>query len=45
MPAEVGQSAPEFSLLSQSGDRVSLSQYKGQKNVVLSFHVYDFTGG
>ena len=45
MAAEVGQMAPDFTLPSQTGARVSLSQYKGQKWVVLSFHVFDFTGG
>ena len=45
MAAEVGQSAPDFDLPSHLADRVSLSQYKGKKLVVLSFHVFDFTGG
>ena len=45
MAAEVGQSAPDFSLPSHTGDSVSLSQYKGEKAVVLSFHVFDFTSG
>ena len=45
MAGEVGRTAPDFSLPSQTGDRVSLSQYKGQKHVVLSFYVFDFTGG
>ena len=45
MAAEVGEGAPDFSLFSQSGERVSLSQYRGQKMVVLSFYVFDFTGG
>ena len=44
MPAEVGQPAPDFNLPSNAGDKVSLSQYKGQKSVVLSFHLFDFTG-
>jgi len=44
MAGEVGQPAPDFSLLSNTGERVTLSQYKGQKHVVLSFHVFDFTG-
>jgi len=35
--------APEFTLPSHTGERVSLSQFKGQKHVVLSFHVFDFT--
>jgi peroxiredoxin (alkyl hydroperoxide reductase subunit C) len=34
---KVGSAAPDFSLGAVSGDRVSLSQYKGKKNVVLSF--------
>jgi peroxiredoxin len=45
MAAEVGQPAPDFSLPSHMGDKVSLSQYQGDKNVVLSFHIFDFTGG
>ena len=42
---EVGQSAPDFTLPAHSGESVTLGQYKGQKNVVLSFHVASFTGG
>ena len=45
MAAEVGQQAPDFSLPSQDGQRVGLSQYRGQKYVVLSFYVFDFTSG
>ena len=45
MPAEVGDVAPDFTLPSVSEGDVSLSQYKGEKSVVLSFHVLDFTGG
>ena len=45
MAAEVGQPAPDFNLFSDKGERVRLSQYKGEKHVVLSFHVFDFTGG
>ena len=41
----VGQPAPDFTLGQRDGTSVTLSQYKGQKNVVLSFHVYSFTGG
>jgi peroxiredoxin len=37
--ANIGDAAPE------NGDMVTLSQYKGSKNVVLSFHVFSFTGG
>lgn len=42
---EVGQPAPDFTLAAHTGDNVSLSDYKGQKNVVLQFHVMSFTGG
>lgn len=44
MPAEVGDRAPDFTLASVDGD-VSLGQFHGQKHVILSFHVFDFTSG
>ena len=44
MAGEVGQTAPEFTLPSTGGD-ITLRQYRGQKHVILSFHVFDFTGG
>jgi peroxiredoxin (alkyl hydroperoxide reductase subunit C) len=34
---KVGDKAPDFSLLAVSGGKVSLSQYLGKKNVVISF--------
>jgi peroxiredoxin len=42
---EVGQAAPDFTLKSHQGTEVSLSQFKGDKVVVLSWHVLSFTGG
>ena len=42
---DVGQKAPDFTLPAHSGDDVSLSQFRGEKNVVLSFHIHSFTGG
>ena len=42
---EVGQSAPEFTLPDHTGGDVTLSQYMGSKNVLLSFHISSFTGG
>ena len=45
MPAEVGDVAPEFTLPSPNDGDIALSQYRGQKTVVLSFHVFDFTAG
>ena len=41
---DVGQSAPEFTLPAHGGDPLTLSQYRGEKNVLLSFHVFSFTG-
>ena len=38
-----GQKAPEFSLPSISGRNITLSQYRGKKNVVLSFVPAAFT--
>ncbi len=45
MPAEVGDAAPDFTLPSVSEGDISLSSFRGSKNVILSFHVLDFTGG
>ena len=45
MPAEVGEIAPDFTLPSVSEGDITLSQYRGNKYVILSFHVFDFTSG
>jgi peroxiredoxin len=45
MPAAVGEVAPDFTLPSTSEGDVTLSQYRGKKHVILSFHVFDFTSG
>jgi peroxiredoxin len=37
LKVKVGQAAPDFSLPSVSGEKVSISQFRGKKNVVLSF--------
>lgn len=42
---EVGQPAPEFSLQNQRGETVSLSDFKGNKNVVLYFYPKAMTPG
>jgi hypothetical protein len=45
---KVGDEAPDFKLQYFDGHDlkdVSLSQYRGQKNVVLAFYIFAFTGG
>ena len=42
---EVGDKAPEFSLLDQHGNTVSLSDFAGEKNVVLYFYPKAMTPG
>ena len=37
LKVEVGEPAPDFTLPSVSGEPVTLSQYRGKKNVVISF--------
>jgi mycoredoxin-dependent peroxiredoxin len=44
MALEVGQQAPNFTLKNQNGEEVSLSDYRGKKNVVLMFYPFAFTG-
>ena len=39
---EVGEKAPDFTLPSTTGERISLSQFQGKKLVLLEFHVSDF---
>ena len=45
MPADIGDAAPDFTLPSVEQGDITLSSYNGQKTVVLSFHVFDFTSG
>jgi peroxiredoxin Q/BCP len=42
---KVGNIAPAFTLLNQDGDKVSLKQFKGEKNVVLYFYPRAMTPG
>jgi len=37
LKVKVGDKAPDFALPSLSGDKISLGQFKGEKNVVISF--------
>jgi peroxiredoxin len=41
---EIGQEAPDFTLKSQTGEEVTLSQFRGTKAVVLVFIPFAFTG-
>ncbi len=45
---KVGEMAPDFTLKYFDGNDlkdVSLSQYRGKKNVVVAFFIFAFTGG
>ena len=39
---EVGQPAPDFTLPSTTGEKISLSQFKGTKHVLIQFYTMDF---
>jgi len=41
----VGMSAPDFTKTTQTGDTISLSQFRGEKTVVLYFYPKDETPG
>lgn len=46
MALKVGDTAPDFALPAVEGERpltVKLSDYRGKKNVVLTFHPLDWT--
>ncbi len=45
---KVGEMAPDFTMKYFDGNdlkSVSLSQYRGKKNVVVAFFIFAFTGG
>lgn len=44
MTAETGQAAPDFTLRNQYGQKVTLSEFRGDKNVILMFYPLAFTG-
>ena len=43
MPLKPGDMAPDFTLPSTVGEKVSLSDYRGKKNVLLLFYPLDFS--
>ena len=44
MAVEVGDKAPDFTLKDQHGQPVTLSDFRGEKNVVVVFYPFAFTG-
>ena len=44
-PLKIGDVAPNFTLNSTMGGKVTLSDYKGKNPVVLAFFTAAFTGG
>jgi len=45
MPIKAGEPAPDFTLPDSDRKQVTLSSFRGKKNVVLVFYVLAFTGG
>ena len=44
MALAIGNAAPNFELVNQHGEKISLSLYKGKKNVVVIFYPFAFSG-
>ncbi|MDP1851601.1 MAG: peroxiredoxin [Candidatus Planktophila sp.] len=44
MTITIGQTAPNFELVNQHGEKVSLASFKGEKNVVVLFYPFAFSG-
>ncbi|MGI9170860.1 MAG: peroxiredoxin [Candidatus Nanopelagicus sp.] len=44
MALAIGSMAPDFELVNQHGQKVSLSSYQGNKNVVVIFYPFAFSG-
>ena len=42
---QVGEMAPDFSLPATTKEKISLSDYRGKKNIVVAFYGMDFTPG
>jgi cytochrome oxidase Cu insertion factor (SCO1/SenC/PrrC family) len=42
---KVGDEAPDFTLTDDGGAKVTLSSFRGKKNVALAFYIFAFTGG
>ena len=44
MTLTIGQAAPDFELVNQHGEKISLASFKGEKAVVLLFYPFAFSG-
>ena len=44
MPVEVGTEAPDFTLKNQNNEPVTLSSFRGDRNVLLVFYPFAFSG-
>lgn len=44
MTLEIGSTAPDFTLKNQHAEEISLSSFKGKKNVVVLFYPFAFSG-
>lgn len=44
-PLKIGDIAPDFSLAATTKEKISLSEYRGSKNVLVAFYPLDFTPG
>jgi peroxiredoxin len=42
---QVGEMAPNFSLPATTKEEISLTEYRGKKNIVVAFYGMDFTPG
>ncbi len=42
---KIGDRAPDFSLEATTAEKISLSDYNGEKNVLVAFYGMDFTPG
>jgi hypothetical protein len=45
LPLKIGDVAPDFSLPATTRETLSLSDYRGNKSVVIAFYGMDFTPG
>jgi len=44
MPVEVGEEAPDFTLKDQNNQEVTLSSFRGDRNVLVVFYPFAFSG-